>query len=82
MHQFSKVELFALVGETQSGTVFDEMLDFQTDILRDLNLPFRMLEMPTEELGLAAHRKIDFEVWMPSRTCALAVGLSFSSHTS
>jgi seryl-tRNA synthetase len=68
MHQFSKVELFALSKTLQeSAKTLQKMTDFQMSVLRDLNLPFRMLEMPTQELGLSARRKVDFEVWMPSR---------------
>lgn len=35
-------------------------------MLERLALPYRLLEMPTEELGLAAHRKMDCEIWIPS----------------
>ncbi len=67
LHQFSKVELFALTTPEQSERMFEEMVEFQTGLLSELELPFRVLEMPSEELGLAAHRKVDCEVYMPSR---------------
>jgi seryl-tRNA synthetase len=67
LHQFSKVELFALTAPEQSESMLEEMVAFQMELLGDLELPFRVLEMPSEELGLAAHRKVDCEVFMPSR---------------
>ncbi len=67
LHQFSKVELFAITAPEQSEGMFEELVEFQSGVLRELELPFRVLEMPTEELGMSAHRKVDCEVWMPSR---------------
>ncbi len=61
------VELFALSHPNASEKLFDEMIGFQKGVLDALELPYRVLEMPSAELGLAAHRKIDCEVWMPSR---------------
>jgi seryl-tRNA synthetase len=51
-----------------SDSLFEELVQFQTEILQDLDLPFRALEMPTSELGMSAARKVDCEVWMPSRS--------------
>jgi seryl-tRNA synthetase len=67
LHQFSKVELFAVAAPEESEAVFEKLVGWQTDFLDDLKLPYRVLEMPTEELGLSAARKRDCEVWMPSR---------------
>ena len=39
----------------------------QCDLLQQLGLHGRVLQMPTEELGASAHRKLDVEVWMPGR---------------
>jgi seryl-tRNA synthetase len=44
-----------------------EMVDIQKEILEHLELPYRVLNMATEELGAAAYRKFDIEAWMPSR---------------
>lgn len=38
-------------------------------IFNIFNIAFRVLEMPTEELGAAAYRKVDMEAWMPGRDC-------------
>jgi len=69
LHQFSKVEMFALTrGDVkESDSVLMEMLGVQEDLLRQLGLSYRVLNMATRELGAAAYRKFDIEAWMPSR---------------
>lgn len=54
--------------QTQSETVFEEMLSIQTQILTDLGLHAKILEMPTTDLGASASRKVDIEAFFPSRT--------------
>jgi seryl-tRNA synthetase len=44
-----------------------EMVEIQKEILNQLELPYRVLNMATEELGAAAYRKFDIEAWIPSR---------------
>ncbi|GLB35940.1 putative seryl-tRNA synthetase [Lyophyllum shimeji] len=67
VHQFTKVELFAVTTEDGSEAMMKELLDVQKTILDGLGLPFRILDMPTEELGASAYQKHDMEVWMPGR---------------
>ncbi|KAI7855267.1 seryl-tRNA synthetase [Circinella umbellata] len=67
VHQFSKVELFAVATPEQSDGVLDELRQLQEDIFTELGLCFRVLDMPTEELGASAYRKYDIEAWMPGR---------------
>jgi len=43
------------------------MVALQKDILEQLEIPYRVLDMATEELGAAAYRKFDIEAWMPAR---------------
>ncbi|EAW09831.1 putative serine--tRNA ligase DIA4 [Aspergillus clavatus NRRL 1] len=83
VHEFTKVELFAWAdnlpaGETPSSPssddLFTELLDIQTEILTSLNLPCRVLEMPTTDLGASASRKRDIEALFPSRLRAPAAG--------
>lgn len=50
-----------------SDTLFSELLSIQTEILSSLNLPCRVLEMPSSDLGASAARKQDIEVLFPSR---------------
>ncbi|EJD03657.1 seryl-tRNA synthetase [Fomitiporia mediterranea MF3/22] len=67
VHQFSKLELFAVCAQESSEDVMKEMVDLQVDIFSGLGLPLRILDMPTEELGASAYRKFDIEAWMPGR---------------
>jgi seryl-tRNA synthetase len=67
VHQFSKVELFAITTKDQSDEAFQKIINMQKKIVIDLELHARLLEMPTEELGLSAYRKIDIEAWMPGK---------------
>lgn len=54
--------------QSQTATVFEEMLDIQTEILTSLDLHAKVLEMPSEDLGASAARKVDIEAFFPSRT--------------
>lgn len=67
LHQFSKVELFAVTrGDVdESNRMLAEIRDFEEHLFSQLGLCFRVLDMPTEELGAPAYRKFDIEAWMP-----------------
>ncbi|CAJ0650739.1 7126_t:CDS:2 [Entrophospora sp. SA101] len=67
VHQFSKLELFIFSKPEESEEMFQEIVDLQSSIYKDLGLPFRILDMPTFELGASAYRKYDIETWMPGR---------------
>jgi seryl-tRNA synthetase len=69
LHQFSKVEMFGITrGDvSESEALLEEFLDVQKEVMEELGFPYRMLNMATEELGAAAYRKFDVEVWMPAR---------------
>jgi len=67
VHQFTKLELFVVASEDQSEDMMEELRSVQTEIFEGLGLTFRVLDMPTEELGASAYRKYDIEAWMPGR---------------
>ncbi|KAI8644457.1 seryl-tRNA synthetase [Parasitella parasitica] len=67
VHQFSKVELFCVTTPQQSNDMLAELRSLQEDMFSDLGLCFRVLDMPTEELGASAYRKYDMEAWMPGK---------------
>ncbi|CEP08184.1 hypothetical protein [Parasitella parasitica] len=67
VHQFSKVELFCVTTPKQSDAMLAELRSLQEDMFSDLGLCFRVLDMPTEELGASAYRKYDMEAWMPGK---------------
>ncbi|KZT02486.1 seryl-tRNA synthetase [Laetiporus sulphureus 93-53] len=67
VHQFTKLELFVVCEEEQSEKMMEEIRRLQVEIFGSLGFPFRVLDMPTEELGASAYRKYDMEAWMPGR---------------
>ncbi|KAE8218698.1 hypothetical protein CF319_g7474 [Tilletia indica] len=54
-------------AEDADMTYLDELRVIQEEIISGLGLPYRVLDMPTEELGASACRKYDIEAWMPGR---------------
>ncbi|XP_063426933.1 serine--tRNA ligase, mitochondrial-like [Mytilus trossulus] len=69
VHQFTKVEMFGVTSASpeESRKLMEEFMSIQKELFIGLGLHFRVLEMPTQELGAPAHRKIDMEAWMPSK---------------
>ncbi|XP_068766356.1 serine--tRNA ligase, mitochondrial isoform X1 [Struthio camelus] len=70
VHQFTKVEMFGLTAAesgTESDALLAEFVALQKEIFSELGLHYRVLDMPTQELGLPAYRKFDVEAWMPGR---------------
>ncbi|KAF5839363.1 putative seryl-tRNA synthetase [Dunaliella salina] len=65
VHQFSKVEMFILCAPSQSDALHEELRVIGQEMYTDLGLHFKVLDMPSEDLGASAHRKFDMEAWMP-----------------
>ncbi|XP_070580640.1 serine--tRNA ligase, mitochondrial-like [Ptychodera flava] len=69
VHQFTKVEMFAVASdEEQSDQLHHDFLAIEKELFSELGLHFRILDMPSEELGAPAYRKYDIEAWMPGRS--------------
>uniref|UniRef100_W5NA24 serine--tRNA ligase n=1 Tax=Lepisosteus oculatus TaxID=7918 RepID=W5NA24_LEPOC len=70
VHHFTKVEMFGVTADEtgqESSELLLEFLSLQKEIFSDLELHYRVLDMPTQELGPPAYRKFDIEAWMPGR---------------
>ncbi|XP_077421595.1 serine--tRNA ligase, mitochondrial [Vanacampus margaritifer] len=70
VHHFNKVEMFGVTAnETgeESAQLLEEFVSLQKEIFSALELHYRVLDMPTQELGPPAYRKYDIEAWMPGR---------------
>ncbi|KAK5576725.1 hypothetical protein RB653_007869 [Dictyostelium firmibasis] len=67
VHQFSKVEMFIISKPNQSNQLLEDLLNIQIELFSELGLHFRVLDMPSEDLGAPAYRKYDIEVWIPSK---------------
>lgn len=66
-HQFHKVELVALSKPEESEAIFDEMVSCASDILTALELPHRIVNLCTGDLGFSAAHTTDIEVWLPGQ---------------
>jgi seryl-tRNA synthetase len=64
-HQFDKVEMVKFVAPEQSLAELDQLVDDAAEILRRLELPYRLVEMVTGDLSFAACKKYDLEAWAP-----------------
>jgi seryl-tRNA synthetase len=67
VHQFTKVELFALTRPEDSEAMHSELLGIEEEIFRRLEIPYRVIEVAAGDLGAPAWRKFDLEAWMPGR---------------
>jgi seryl-tRNA synthetase len=66
VHQFDKAEMFTFVHPDRSWDELESILALQESIARGLGLPYRVVSCATGELGAAAAKKYDIEVWLPS----------------
>lgn len=64
-HQFDKVEMYQLTSPEDSYPALEQILEAAADVCRELELPFRVVEMVTGDLGFTAAKKYDIEVWAP-----------------
>jgi len=67
VHQFDKVEMFSFVEPDASREEHERLLGIQERILQMLDIPYRVVDIPTGELGAPAARKFDCEAWIPSQ---------------
>ncbi|SNR60398.1 serine--tRNA ligase [Halorubrum vacuolatum] len=66
VHQFNKVEMVNFVRPENSYERFEGLVDEAEEVLRRLELPYRVLEMCTGDLGFTQSKKYDLEVWAPA----------------
>lgn len=67
-HYFKKVEMVALTMPDGSHDMQEYFLNIEKDLFNQLNLEYKVLDMPEDDLGLSASRKYDIEAWMPGRS--------------
>lgn len=65
-HQFNKVELVKFVKPEDSYDELEKLTGHAEKVLQLLNLPYRVMNMCTADLGFTAAKKYDIEVWLPS----------------
>ncbi|MBQ2259212.1 MAG: serine--tRNA ligase [Spirochaetales bacterium] len=67
VHQFSKLEMFIYCLPEESEAFHKEILAIEEEIFQGLNIPYRVVDTATGDLGAPAYRKFDIEAWMPGR---------------
>ncbi|MEV6962621.1 serine--tRNA ligase [Streptomyces sp. NPDC051207] len=67
VHQFDKVEMFSYVTPEDSQAEHQRLLEWEKQWLTSLELPFRVIELASGDLGSSAARKFDCEAWVPTQ---------------
>jgi len=65
-HQFSKVEIVSVTTPEKSDNEHKVLIETAEKILKDLRLPYRICQLCSSEVGFAAKKTYDLEVWIPS----------------
>lgn len=67
VHQFTKVEMFAFTTPETSEKMHEELLGYEEKLFQGLEIPYRVVDICTGDLGGPAYRKYDIEAWIPTR---------------
>ena len=67
VHQFDKVEMFSFCNPEKSKEEHEYLLSVEEEILQELEIPYRVVDVCTGDLGASAAKKYDIEAWMPSQ---------------
>ncbi len=67
VHQFDKVEMFAFVEPGESAAEHERILAIEESILKDLQIPYRVVAIAVGDLGASAAMKYDCEAWLPGQ---------------
>jgi len=67
LHQFDKVEMYSFVVPEDSRSEHERFLGWEEEFFRSLEIPYRVVDTCTGDLGASAARKFDLEAWIPSQ---------------
>jgi seryl-tRNA synthetase len=67
VHQFDKVEMFSFVEPPDSGEEHERLLAIEEEIFQALEVPYRVVNIPVDDLGASAAKKYDLEAWLPGQ---------------
>ncbi len=67
VHQFDKVEMFSFVAPEKSAEEHERILAIEEEILSELAIPYRVVNIAVSDLGNSAAKKYDCEAWLPSQ---------------
>ena len=67
VHQFEKVEMFSFCHPDQAQVEHKKLLEWEKEFFKALEIPFRVIDVATADLGSSAVRKFDCEAWIPTQ---------------
>jgi seryl-tRNA synthetase len=67
VHQFGKLEMFSFVEPDAAVDEHERLLSIEEEILQALGLPYRVVNIGADDLGVSAAKKYDCEAWIPSQ---------------
>lgn len=67
VHQFEKVEQFVFSLPEDSWEIHEELIRIEEEFIQKLNLPYRVVNVCTGDMGSIAAKRLDLEVWMPGQ---------------
>jgi seryl-tRNA synthetase len=65
VHQFDKVEMFVFCRPEESGEWHQRLLSYEEELVQELGLPYRVMNIAVGDLGAPAAKKYDIEAWFP-----------------
>jgi seryl-tRNA synthetase len=68
VHQFEKVEMFVYCEPGASSEEHDRLLSIEEELVQELGLPYRVLNIAAGDLGASAAKKYDIEAWFPGQS--------------
>ena len=69
LHQFNKVEMVCLTNESESDNEHEKITAIAEEILKQLELPYRVMLLCSKDTGFSAKKTYDLEVWLPGQNC-------------
>jgi len=67
VHQFDKVEMFSFIKPEEAKAEHLRLLEWEKDFLKAMEIPFRVIDVASGDLGSSAIRKFDCEAWIPTQ---------------
>ncbi|GLZ40627.1 serine--tRNA ligase [Actinokineospora sp. NBRC 105648] len=67
VHQFDKIEMFSYCKPAEAEAEHQRLLDWEKEMLAKIEVPYRIIDTATGDLGTSAHRKFDCEAWIPTQ---------------
>lgn len=67
VHQFDKVEMFSFCAPEDAAAEHERLLGWEKEFLNALEIPYRVIDVATGDLGSSAVRKFDCEAWIPTQ---------------